>query len=204
MRNIMYFTYMPFYIRCIKNNEAMKTQILTIALTLTSIFAFGQWTIDNSKSEMTIFGTSNVHDWEEDVETIQGKMSAELNGSSISDITSLVITIPVKSIKSGHGAMNKNTYNALNADDYPNIEFVLKSVRINGRTINSSGTLTIAGTTKTITTPVTYSMQSGVITVKGSYNMNMTDFNVEPPTAMFGTIYTGEEVKLDFTLVLSK
>jgi polyisoprenoid-binding protein YceI len=182
----------------------MRTQILTIAFSIASLVAFGQWTIDNSKSEMTIFGTSNVHDWEEVVETIKGDMVATMNGSSLSDISTLKITIPVKSIKSGHGAMNKNTYNALNADDYPNIQFVLKSVRIDGRTIYCTGTLNIAGTTKTITTPVTYSIQSGVVTVKGSYSMNMTDFNVEPPTAMFGTIYTGEEIKLDFTLALSK
>lgn len=204
MRNIMYFTYIPFYIRYIKNDKAMKTQILTIALSLTTMFAFGQWSMDNSKSEMTIFGTSNVHDWEETVETIQGRMSAEVAGSTIKDISSLKVTIPVKSIKSGHGAMNKNTYNALNADDHPNIEFMLKSVRIDGNTINCTGTLKIAGSTKTISTPVTYSISSGTITVKGSYSLNMTDYNIDPPTAMFGTIYTGEDIKLDFTFVLSK
>jgi len=182
----------------------MRTLIIIIAFTLSSFIAFGQWTIDNTKSEMTIFGTSNVHDWEETVETIQGRMTAEVNGNVISAITSLKITVPVESIKSGHRAMNKNTYNALNAEDYPNIQFVLKSIQINGKTIQCTGTLTVAGTSKTITTPVTYSMSSGVITVKGSYSMNMTDFNVEPPTAMFGTIYTGEDIKLDFTLVLSK
>lgn len=184
--------------------KAMKATITTFSFILLSLFSFGQWSIDNARSEMTIYGTSNVHDWEEDVETIKGTMSAETSGSVINSVTALRVTIPVKSIKSGKSAMDKNTYNALKADKYANIEFVLKSVRIEGSKIYCTGTLTIAGTTKTISIPVNYTANGSQITVKGSYKMKMTDFKIDPPTAMFGTIYTGDEVELKFNIVLTK
>jgi hypothetical protein len=41
------------------------------------------------------------------------------------------------------------------------------------------------------------------IQIKGSKKVKMTDFNISPPTAMLGTLKTGDEVTISFTLVMA-
>jgi hypothetical protein len=62
---------------------------------------------------MFVDGTSSLHDWTETVEQMTGNLDAEISGATISKITSARVTIPVKSIKSGKGGMDDNTYKAL-------------------------------------------------------------------------------------------
>jgi hypothetical protein len=38
----------------------------------------------------------------------------------------------------------------------------------------------------------------------GAYKLNMTEYEMEPPTAMFGQIVTGEEVEIKFDLTVNK
>lgn len=182
----------------------MKALITLSTILITSFLSFGQWTVDKTKSTMTIDGTSNVHDWTENVETINGSLTATLSGTTLSAISSFNMSIPVSSIKSGKSGMDKNTYTALKSDKYPNIKFNLQSTKIAGNDITVTGTLEIAGTKKTVTFPVKYSISGGNPVISGSYKMKMTDFNVEPPTALFGTISTGNDVTIKFNIQFKK
>jgi hypothetical protein len=38
------------------------------------------------------------------------------------------------------------------------------------------------------------------ITIKGSKELNMNDFKIKPPTAMMGTLKTGEQITVSFQL----
>ena len=40
----------------------------------------------------------------------------------------------------------------------------------------------------------------GKVQFTGSYTLKMTDFSVKPPTAMFGTIKTGDEITVKFNV----
>jgi polyisoprenoid-binding protein YceI len=182
----------------------MKALITLSTIFISSFLSFGQWTVDNAKSTMTIDGTSNVHDWTENVETINGSLTATLSGNALSEIASFTMSIPVSSIKSGKSGMDKNTYTALKSDKHPNIKFNLQSTKIAGNDITVTGTLEIAGTKKTVTFPVKYSVTGGNPGISGSYKMKMTDFNVEPPTALFGTISTGNDVTIKFNIQFKK
>ena len=46
--------------------------------------------------------------------------------------------------------------------------------------------------------------REGAFSACGSYIMKMTDFGVDPPTAVFGTIKTGDEITIDYNLQLKK
>lgn len=156
-------------------------------------------------SKMVIKGTSSLHDWESDVITLKGEgmVNVENQQPQIQDFR---LTIPVEAIKSGKSAMDKNTYEALNEEQYPNIEFTLDEVQsISGDKVKASGKLSIAGETRPVTLTADYDLRnSSVINLRGSYTMKMTDFGVEPPTAVFGTIKTGDEITVDYTLQLKK
>jgi hypothetical protein len=65
--------------------------------------------------------------------------------------------------------------------------------------------LTIAGSQKTENMSVHASfLPSGLIKFKGSKKLLMTDYNISPPKAMFNTLSTGNEVQIDFEIILSK
>lgn len=166
---------------------------------------------------MTITGSSTLHDWTSEVNTVNGsvevgaKMLKKGKAKKGDDIASVSIVVPVISIISPRGStMDKKTYNALKYEEHPEITFVLNDnqvLSIVGDTlnINASGNLTIAGKTKAVDFPVKGKIiASDKMSFSGSYKLNMVEYDMEPPSAMFGQIVTGEEVEIKFTLIVSK
>jgi polyisoprenoid-binding protein YceI len=154
----------------------------------------------------TIHGTSNLHDWDEKVQTVTGDAVINWNADKSFDLNAIHIKIDVHSIKSNEGSgMNNNTYKALKADANPSITFVLyppvKSIKAGAteNNISMTGSLTIAGVTKPVTMQVKLIMDSqGKLTIEGAQVIKMADYNVTPPTALFGTIKTGDSITLNF------
>ena len=65
------------------------------------------------------------------------------------------------------------------------------------------GKLTIAGASKTIPLEATYSIEGESVTFSGSIDILFSEYNVAPPTAVFGTIKTGDELTLSFQATFS-
>ena len=106
--------------------------------------------------------------------------------------------------------MNKNTYEAMEADTYKLVSFsshlpaalVEKSPGVYEALLK--GKLTISGTTKMIEIPIQlYKAQKGY-TLEAEKDIHMVDYKIEPPTALFGTITTGETVDVIFNLTHNK
>jgi len=154
---------------------------------------------------MTIYGTTNVHDFTSKVTQITG----ELVISSSKQVQSLVVNIPVKSIKSGEKIMDKKTYETFNADKNSNIAFHLiqaTSLNVNGQDIDVTltGNLTMAGVTRKISFKTTgKSIKTGVYQFKGSVPLKMSDFNMKPPTAMLGVMKVGDGIILKFDVSMA-
>ncbi|MEQ8807891.1 MAG: YceI family protein, partial [Imperialibacter sp.] len=69
--------------------------------------------------------------------------------------------------------------------------------------VEAKGNLTIAGKTNAVTLPVAGKRDAnGKYSFEGSYKLNMKDYDMEPPTAMFGQIVTGEEVEISVNLIV--
>ena len=156
-------------------------------------------------------GTSNLHDWDEKVGSVSGAAVTNANRDGSIDLNEVSIIMAVRSIKSDMGAvMNSNTYKALKADLYPEISFRLRTP-VKGiqpgpasKTISASGDLTIAGVTKSVDMQVTvYMKESGKIAFEGSQSVKMSDFGIDPPTALFGTLKTGNEITISFKISFS-
>ncbi|MCL6216744.1 YceI family protein [Zunongwangia pacifica] len=147
------------------------------------------------KTEILVEGTSNIHDWEMTSEKAVGTFQS--NDGAISKIS---LEIPVKSLESGKGGMDKNAYKALNEDDYPTIKF--SSTEISSNKI--TGNLIINGKSKTVSIPVSTKKSGDSIEISGKYKLNMAHYGVEPPTALMGTIRTGEEVTINFNFKINQ
>ena len=90
------------------------------------------------------------------------------------------ITIPVSSIDTGNALRDKKAQTAewFDAANYPNIKFTSKSVTKDGEKYNVKGDLTLKGTKKEITIPLTYTKKDNKITFKGTFTINRITFGV--------------------------
>ncbi len=158
-------------------------------------------------NKASVTGTSSLHDWESTIEKLECTGSFTLANNTLKDVKDVVVKIPVKSIKSPKGKMMDNkTYEAFNYEKYPSIIFTLKTKKINdaNATIEVEGDLSMAGVTKAISMILNYKLlPSGEIQVSGAKKIIMTEFKMKPPTAMMGTIKVGNEVVVNFDLLLS-
>ncbi|MEP4532718.1 MAG: YceI family protein [Cyclobacteriaceae bacterium] len=161
----------------------------------------GTLTVKKSDSQVTIFGTSSLHDWEEDVKdfTVQGTWKDNL-------ISNLELKMKTASIESGKSIMDDKTHEALKADKYPWITFSASELTIEGTDVSGDGQLTIAGKSQPIKVKsIVKEKGADYLIVTGSEKINMRNYGIEPPTAMFGSLLTGELVTIsyEFKLILN-
>lgn len=162
--------------------------------------------LDPNQSTITILGTSNLHNWESKASKINGAFTL----TASKDVQSLVIKIPVKSIKSGKSPMDNITYETFDAEKNPLITFQLADALSPVLDANKEvhvtliGNLTMAGVTRKISfKAVGKSITKGVYKFSASVPLKMSDFKMKPPTAMFGAMKVGDGVtlKLDITIL---
>ena len=188
----------------------MKTKhiILTLSMFLfsQSILAQVTFNLDQKTSSITIEGTSSAHDWEMSATEMDASMKVKLQEQKVEEILDAYFTVPAEGLKSKNSLMDKKTYNALKSDKHSKIAFTLQSVNglsVSGKSLSGTadGTLSIAGTTKTVSFPFNAEIQKDyTISVTGKEKINMKDFNISPPTALLGTMKTGEEVTVHFNV----
>ena len=176
--------------------------LITLGLFTVNLISAQEYKLNDNASTLKVLGTSNLHDWH-----LQGEQkSGEITFEDLSKCNIKTCDFQVKSeaLLSGKKAMDKNTFKALKTNDYKNITFHLVKVDnvvekgANKFLVKGEGDLTITGVTKRI--PIEFNIEeaSGKIILEGSKKIKMTDYNVEPPTALFGAITTGDELTIEF------
>ncbi|GGD13087.1 YceI family protein [Flavobacterium orientale] len=181
--------------------NSVKGFMLLLFLVTTSL-SFAQKTFQlDAKPQLKISGTSSLHDWDMVSEIATGKLDATFEGNKITAIKSLVVEMPAESIKSGKNGMDKNAYKALKTNQFKTVKFDLKSASKNADgTWNFTGTFAIAGVTKSVTLKIKETAVSGQSVFEGTYAFKLTDYDITPPTALMGTVKTGNDVKISFTV----
>jgi len=179
----------------------------SIFITLTAL-AQDNYILKSAKAN--IQGTSSLHDWQSEISNLQCKGSFVLKNGIVKAVKSAEVKILVQGIKSTKGkTMDKKTYEAFKSDQYPYIIYTLNSEHIksdyeNVATVEASGSLAMAGTTKPILlTAEVKVLANGDLQLSVSKKIKMTDYQMERPTAVLGTITVGDEVTVTFVLVLT-
>ncbi|WP_169720742.1 YceI family protein [Arenibacter certesii] len=177
----------------------MKTKLSLLILLFVAFAGFSQDKYKLSQdSELTITGTSTLHDWTVTASSMQGTLTYGEN------IVNIGLQVDASEIKSERGAaMNKKMHEALKAKQHPKIIFKFQNLtNTDGHVIN--GKLTIAGVEQEVELPSEVSDQDNSYRLKGNYTITLKDFGMEPPTAMFGQIVVGDEVTVNYNLVFVK
>lgn len=157
-------------------------------------------------SSIIISGTSNLHDWDTKIDQVGGEFTL----NSAKQIQSLVVKIPVVSIKSGDKLMDRKTYETINADKNPTIIFQLTEpatpiITDDGNVmVTLTGNLSVAGFTKTISIKSSGKKTgAGGYQLKGTVPLKLSDFKMKTPTAMLGLLKTGDAVTLTLNVSIS-
>ncbi|RAR72518.1 YceI family protein [Flavobacterium aciduliphilum] len=170
-----------------------------------SNFGFSQDSkVNMAESKLVVYGTSNLHDWDIVAKAMAGKASFDLDNNTLQNIISLDFSVESEQLLSGRSGMDENTFKALNTKKYKTINYkltkVLKIIKTTANTysVEAQGDLMIAGTTKNITQNFIVVVNGKKVSFSGKTKITMAQFNITPPTALFGTIKTGPDVSVDF------
>ncbi len=183
--------------------KLLATPLILALVSFTIGGPLATYKTNEAKSSLKIEGTSTLHDWEIAAKNFEGVINVDIYEDSI-DIKDLRLSVAVKSLKSGKAPMDDNTHTALKADDHPKISYKFNRVKkltvISEGKMNlvTEGQLTVAGRTRTMTIPLTALVTGNGIELKGRTSFKMTDFGVKPPSFMFGSVTTGDEVTILF------
>lgn len=150
------------------------------------------------KPSLVVSGTSSLHDWSMTSNTATGKAVMVVENNKVVEVKSMTVEMPAESIKSGKKGMDGNAYKALNTSKFKSIKFDLISANKNtDGTWNLVGTFTIAGSSKQVTIKATEKYNGGY-EFEGKYKFKFADYKMEAPTALMGTVKTGENLTIDF------
>jgi polyisoprenoid-binding protein YceI len=163
--------------------------------------------------EMRLDGEANVRSWDAEITDLSGSLVlTELEERRIENLTAesfkeMSLTIPVESLDSGSGGLDKNMHKYLKEKDYPNITFSLTEVtsieaQEDGTAlITANGVVNAAGKNHDITMNVTAKINDdGSINFTGEQELLMTSFDIDPPTAVFGTVRARDEMLISFNV----
>lgn len=183
------------------------------------LLVFESTSTSKAAGEIIVAGTSSIHDWEVVTKEIVGtlKIPAPKGENGALELKSgLPVTAQVsvrsESLESGKGGMDKKMYKALETKKHKATSFVLDSLELaetqspsssekpGSIDVEAKGKLTITGETRWVKFPATIAWDAAgkSVTVTGKVDLRMTDFGVEPPTALLGTIKTGDAITVSF------
>lgn len=159
----------------------------------------------NGETITHITGTSTLHDWSMTSKRASYDVVLEVSESGVpTTIQALSFAIDCETLKSGHSALDRNAYSTLNTDAFKKITFEMTSGRVTDQQIQCTGNLTIMGTTKQVSITAQFkTLPSGAISCTATQRLKMSEFGVDPPVFMFGTIRTDDEITVSIQVTLA-
>jgi len=172
--------------------------------------AFAQPLSFESDSKIWVEGTSSVQAWTCEVGQFTGSVTGEIANGVLTDVTTTTLSIPVSRMDCGGRQITSKMRDALKSSNHPNIQFALSSANVaapnSGRFgIDTRGRVTIAGVTRDVRlVSEGHVLADGRYRLKGSVPLVMSDFGVDPPTAMLGALRTGDAVTIQFDVIVAR
>jgi len=160
---------------------------------------------------LTISGTSTVRSWscstqqfETNVRPATG-LEGVMRGEKV--VSSVVLRFPVAQIGCGNGTMEGHLRKALKSEQHPAVTYELSTYELStaatGVAVQAMGRLTIAGSTQPVEMSVMVTRDAeGRMRVKGETPLLMTQFGVQPPKLMMGTLKVGDAIRVVFDVPL--
>lgn len=186
---------------------------LILSLIATDSLRAQNLTVQKENSSLAIEGHSNVNQFRceaNDYKTIIERTSnPDQPEEEVENQLTVHISIEVDGFECGRSRMNRDLRDALKVNQHPTIDFEYISTRemsyddsSDRYTLQVTGDLTVAGTTNRIEFEINGVLLNGnLVRAKGEKLILMSDYNIEPPVALFGLIKVQEELTVLFDLM---
>jgi polyisoprenoid-binding protein YceI len=125
--------------------------------------------------------------------------------------TGTTLALKTAALDCDNSKINRDLCTALKADEFPTINIVLHEASVHGASVNerdwtdikATATLTITDQSRKVSLAVKGRKLSGdrfrFVSIK---DIQMTDFGIQPPTALFGLIKVHDHIKINFDLIV--
>jgi hypothetical protein len=160
------------------------------------------------ESRVWVDGTSNKNDWTVKATELSGFVHLRVRGDAI-EFGGGSFAVVAKKLVSEHGViMDRLMQNALKSGTHPDIVYELVGATATASgggkyAVVTQGRVTIAGVTKDVAQTVAAERApNGTMRFTGSQPVLMNEYGMTPPTAMFGSLRTGNKVIVHFELVV--
>jgi hypothetical protein len=132
------------------------------------------------------------------------------------DFQDAILNIPVSSISCGNKLMNSDLYSLLKSEKHPHIKVHFLSANWDVQALWDNDlaksdvighfdvVITIAGVSRSERVEIHQSeidQQKFILATSGEVNMNLHDFNIEPPVKFMGMVKVKENINLELDLV---
>ncbi len=163
------------------------------------------------ESKIWVDGKSTIKNFSCTAADVAAVVDAAPNGISQvaagdKGVRAVRITVPAEKLECGNGTMNEHMRKAIKLTENPTIEFKLAGYDVtkgaDGVTGTLLGTLSLGGVKKSIAIPAVGKVEGGALHVTGAYDLKMSDFDLTPPSLMFGRIKVRDELSVKFDVVL--
>ena len=157
-----------------------------------------------SNSSLKVTGTSTLHDWHMYSNAYTCNVNALYDEKQDIQISSINFWCNANSIISENSMMDNKAHEALKTVKFPDINFKsfdADKLVVNGGTIKGSisGQLEIAGIIQMSELPFDGEIDTnGNIIIKGEVKVKMSSYKMKAPTALMGSIKTGDEITIHY------
>lgn len=157
--------------------------------------------IAESGSKISVSGTSNLHDFTLVSEEIKGNADLFIEDGKVTDIKKVVVTLKTESLESSKSGLTKNAMKTLQPDANPIISYIAFDMPSSGKI---SGILNVAGYDSDQVFDFTSEWKDGKLHVTAKGDVKFTDFQLDPPSALAGTIKAKDDLQLEILIVLEE
>lgn len=174
-----------------------------------------QFIVENT-SKLYLLGSTNVNtfrcDCMEQFSTYSMKMTKTEGGQTVT-FTDTKLRIPSSRFDCGNRIMNKDMFETLKGDKYPNIQIeLLDAVQVGGKELDESSNwtpmkattaITIAGIRKVVKMDVQgKKIAQNRYQFKGNKGLNLSDYSLDPPSPMMGLVKVDDVITIHLDLAV--
>jgi len=160
------------------------------------------------EAKVSITGESTLHDWTVEAKEILDMTEVlHLVADGSGQVDSFGFRVSVEAMDGGRGAaMNDKIHKALHSKLHPYVSYQQEGpahyVLIDNQlTLVSNGLLSMAGFVKDESIKTTGVIVDSMLTLTATHPLAMSEYDIEPPSAMFGQIQTKDNVSITIEMV---
>lgn len=191
----------------------MKKLLLVVMLLFTGAFTNAQNGFHERKvtvlpsSQLAINGDTNINKFQCDFDTAYLKEAQKVYYSrkdSIMNFTGAVLILNNQGFDCGNKGINQDFHDLIKSDEYPEIHLEISKVKLRTKAFGvATICITMAGNQRYYEVPI--NINNGEIAeFQGELELNIRDFNLEPPKKLFGIIVVKDEIEITFDLQVKK